>query len=620
MKLTQLKSLTAIAESKNHIGESEYQTYAGWKRACKKQDSTVWFDGDEDIAQAMVGPKPFKRGETKSIGEWDGDVGSVYLKEEAHNKNVGWYVENISTGLHVMGPVSEKEAKAEVKKRGDDYEATYLSDYAARRAMSESAEYAKKLVRGEKSAPGVMNKIDAWFTRAMFTKDKNRFLPAHSALKQLKLAGFNDHQIHQIRDAAAIACNTAVERMQSKYGDRVPDMYVSKDSDRFGVFDLFLNVADELRDEYAALMRKLFDAKLDKIKDELVIVKENASLEEALKTETTKMPNGQRPKGYGWELKQAGEQSGKDFSVWQRKVQVLEDTNLQSLGKSLKSKPAEIEAPEDAEEKTDVNTPPAAEEPTETEEAPAAQFKVGDKVKPTKGPHKGEIHSIVKVVDVNGGFTYDIKPDGIEGEAVKYAKGGANAKAEQLELAEGLKLKAGQSLLMALEGYTALSAEAREREYSTAHADGKMHPIEDQWHYKKMTDAGFTSDTKPQKGLVRSYMYTHKDGRKIKLTTGISSDRWEDQNNGAIGYHAGLQAYLKKSAVSEATADRDGMMPLSYRTNGPRSGKHKIEAYGRKGMKNVMWRKTFKDEDALEKWCDANDAECEGTREIKDGE
>jgi hypothetical protein len=40
--------------------------------------------------------------------------------------------------------------------------------------------------------------------------------------------------------------------------------------------------------------------------------------------EQTKAPNGQRPKGLGWELKQAGEQSGKDYSVWQRKTKKVE--------------------------------------------------------------------------------------------------------------------------------------------------------------------------------------------------------------------------------------------------------------------------------------------------------
>jgi hypothetical protein len=67
-----------VSEGKNHMGDAAQETYSGWKRACKAKDASVWIDGDADIAQAMVGPKPYKRGETKQIGEWDGASGCVY--------------------------------------------------------------------------------------------------------------------------------------------------------------------------------------------------------------------------------------------------------------------------------------------------------------------------------------------------------------------------------------------------------------------------------------------------------------------------------------------------------------------------------------------------------------
>jgi hypothetical protein len=72
------QSTTLLSEGRNHLGDAEQTTYAGWKAACRRAHSGVWFDGDKDIAQAMVGPKPFQRGKTRSVGEWDGDKGSVY--------------------------------------------------------------------------------------------------------------------------------------------------------------------------------------------------------------------------------------------------------------------------------------------------------------------------------------------------------------------------------------------------------------------------------------------------------------------------------------------------------------------------------------------------------------
>lgn len=76
----------------------------------------------------------------------------------------------------------------------------------------------------------------------------------------------------------------------------------------------------------------------------------------------------------------------------------------------------------------------------------------------------------------------------------------------------------------------------------------------------------------------------------------------------------GKAASRYKKQLTEASPGKDGIMPLSYK-----AGKgHKIEAYGVKGMKSASWRKTFKDEDALDKWVDANDAEVHGTRELKE--
>lgn len=65
-----------LTEAKNHMGDREYQTYSGWRTACKKAYPGCAFRGDKDIGAAVVG--------AKGVGEWDGAVGSVYtptLKE-----------------------------------------------------------------------------------------------------------------------------------------------------------------------------------------------------------------------------------------------------------------------------------------------------------------------------------------------------------------------------------------------------------------------------------------------------------------------------------------------------------------------------------------------------------
>ena len=67
-----------VLETKNHMGETEYSSWSSWRAAVKKHFPDFWIDGDKEIANAMIGPKPFKKGETKSVGEWDGEKGVIY--------------------------------------------------------------------------------------------------------------------------------------------------------------------------------------------------------------------------------------------------------------------------------------------------------------------------------------------------------------------------------------------------------------------------------------------------------------------------------------------------------------------------------------------------------------
>lgn len=67
----------SVDEAVNHLGDKEYTSFNSWKSACKKAGAE-WIDGDRDIANAMKGPRPYVRGQTHQVGEWDGEVGSVY--------------------------------------------------------------------------------------------------------------------------------------------------------------------------------------------------------------------------------------------------------------------------------------------------------------------------------------------------------------------------------------------------------------------------------------------------------------------------------------------------------------------------------------------------------------
>lgn len=464
--------------------------------------------------------------------------------------------------------------------------------------VTESAEYAKQLVRGEKYGPGLLNKLDQWFMDSMVMKSKNRFVPADVAKKQLKLAGFSDEQIGLIRDVAVEAGYAALERIKTKYPKEVVvPKYFAPNKTSFQVADLYLNVGEDIHEEFAALFQKLFDQKIKKIAEKLKLTEEtlteasawfkNGAKVKLVPEYADKDPDeiftlssvdveGQHARiadknGSGWKIRMS--------QVMPAKKTVRESTELQSLGKALKG--GESAEPTEEDPKTAVNTPPVEKtdgEVVDSTEVEKIEFKVGDIVKPLKGPHKGEPHSIIHVFP-DGAM--NIKPVDLEPDAVKYRLGAAKAQPDEVQLAESKKVlgmfKKG-SLLAQIE------VDLMEAKKPKSLADLKKRAAE-------------VSDEMDR--IIQ-------DGGRIPANDPLSIE------------HRALRLQIRKMKREAGLAEGrdDNMMPLSY---GPKAG-HTIEAYGRKGMKNTMWRKMFKNQAALEKWLDDNDATLEGSRELDDNE
>jgi hypothetical protein len=149
-----------VSEAKNHMGENEYGTYTGWKAAAKKADAAVWFDGDKETCNAMVGPNPYKRGETKGIGEWDGEKGSVYKSGVSEGKS---FKRNDDDEVDVKAKKKDDQKKRDAKKQPIDEAAMGMSDEVA----------AKKIADKIKGTPDLtMPKIKAMVTRYLTMVDK----------------------------------------------------------------------------------------------------------------------------------------------------------------------------------------------------------------------------------------------------------------------------------------------------------------------------------------------------------------------------------------------------------------------------------------------------------------
>ncbi len=128
---------------------------------------------------------------------------------------------------------------------------------------------AKDIVLGNKCAPGIINRLGRWFTNLMIDREPHRFLPAHIAIDQLTKSGFTANEIQLIRDCAVESGLTASAWIRLMHPEEVPEKYISHMSTTFQVYDLYLNVGDEIRYKFAELMQRLFAIKVKKLASQL---------------------------------------------------------------------------------------------------------------------------------------------------------------------------------------------------------------------------------------------------------------------------------------------------------------------------------------------------------------
>lgn len=106
-----MKLHTITEVTRNHMGENQIHSFSKWKAACRRVNAAVWFDGDSDISQALVGPNPYVRGETKSIGEWDGETGSVYNNAHVQKESVVMELSNTTMASYRKKAIADAMKK-----------------------------------------------------------------------------------------------------------------------------------------------------------------------------------------------------------------------------------------------------------------------------------------------------------------------------------------------------------------------------------------------------------------------------------------------------------------------------------------------------------------------------
>lgn len=545
--MTLLKELFALNELKNHMGETEYSSYKSWKAAVKKAvgDSPATFIGDSSMDEAQVKDD---NGKMRGVGEWDGSVGVVYKKPAGLKMNEGRAMDDIAIGGTVIyKSIHDKCYKMSKARQKNDSNLTVglqNGDTVQTMAIvstdsSDWSQYKDKMIRegfGIKKPAGMKTEGTEKLTSADAEKHGSVWVVSFT-----HCPGATDKRDFTIRAVKAITSSQAVATAKAKLPKdiqdcaevasvKMTDEKVAEGSGDFGKssfkrkemeFELGHDTRDSGNRSFSYSKPKAELGSFGIEIDGRPFKREGEPVKFSSKATAEKV---------------AGTIASKDFNKGKtvKVVPLKEDSNLQALGKGLRGRNAVDDIADDsttlrtgalkptkttstdAEVDTDVNTPPADKAAMDAvdDEASPSEFKVGDKVKPSVGPHKDVVHSVIHVFPDG---RVNLKPDGLQTDQIKYRLGAVTAQPSQVVLAETRK---------------------------------------------------FTG------------------------------------------------SLLAQFSLMEAGAGKDGFMPLGY---GPKKG-HTIEAYGRKGMKNTMWRKMFKSEKELEKWVDDNDATVEGQRELDDNE
>jgi hypothetical protein len=106
------------------MGDKEYQTFAGWKRAVKKQYPSATFRGDKDIGAAQ-----FPKG--VDVGEWDGVSGTIYKTnpDEIH-------IDIASHNVNAKKKREKNPSKKFISHTGINRDENDLLDYAVQSSVA----------------------------------------------------------------------------------------------------------------------------------------------------------------------------------------------------------------------------------------------------------------------------------------------------------------------------------------------------------------------------------------------------------------------------------------------------------------------------------------------------
>jgi hypothetical protein len=599
-----LKELFALAELKNHMDETEYTTWDSWRKACRKANSEVTFEGDKDIAQALVGKR--------SIGEWDGAVGTVFKVQSALEGQLneatafgpGWKKIDDNTRGGYNNPAKTyrhkdgREIRVHVARKG------MIHNGMTRAAVQnfQNLEYKKgpddkwqtwgevpggvsqqTLARVFKESIQLVNddtlleaKVPAWFKDGA----KVKMMPdyADSDPNEVFTLNYVDGGKGRVSDDQGRGWNISYFQVYPK--NKTPAIHEAKNQSGRGFYVIEPDGSDAGPYKTREAAKTACTSPKDKVvygeinsHSEFVKLKEPVKEAFGIKIDGELWMKGDKPVSFDSQ-EEAEEAILKSPSMSEKNSKVVPlNEGLCGVAKGQVYVPADGAK----DELTVLSVDPKTEDATVKSKASGKEYKI-------------DCFKLAKV-------RYSLKEDENLQALGRGLKGTKPAVAD-----DDVEVKTDVNTTPA--DKAAADAETNETSTSEFKVGDKVTP-----------NAG------PHKGQVHSVIHVFPDGRVNLTPDGLKPDQIKYRLGAVTARPDQITlaesrkftgSLLAQFSIMEAKAGKDGFLPMGY---GPKKG-HTIEAYGRKGMKNEMWRKMFKDQKALEKWLDDNDATLEGSRDL----
>jgi hypothetical protein len=144
-------------------------------------------------------------------------------------------------------------------------------------ALSKEKQQLFDIIYGKSGGPKLADKISNWLLNNLIFQygENTPRNPKHIQDKLVKL-GYSKEQMAEFRDLFTQVNKSVMDYLSKKHKDAIPTEYISAMPSSYGVYNLYLNVAEKYHVEFKKIVSEIFLKKLEKLDDSKFIPENNS--------------------------------------------------------------------------------------------------------------------------------------------------------------------------------------------------------------------------------------------------------------------------------------------------------------------------------------------------------